>query len=265
MFKRNHQEEEKDPAAFDLHVHSSASPDAFPSPSRIIRKAKKANIGVAIADHNEIDGVISACKKAKNTLILPSIEVKTREGVHVLFYFEKPAELEKFYHDVVLPKKTSRFFVDIETIRLIKKARRYNCLVGFPHPYNTHEGGCMKLVFKGQIKEEDLISLADFVETKNTFCPKKANKLAARLAERYQKTATAGSDAHVARQIGTGLTLMQAESVRDVLQAIASGQTKAVGRELSWNRRNSIRLIKEAKLVFRKGGLGTLKDQIHRV
>lgn len=264
MFKW-HSQEEKSLAAFDLHVHTSASPDAFPSPSRIIRKAKKANIGLAIADHNEIDGAIKAGKKAKNVIMIPGIEVKTQEGVHVLFYFEKPEKLEKFYQDIVQPRKSPRFFVDVEMVGLIKKARRYNCLTGFPHPYVTREGGCMKMVFKNQIKEEDLLSLADFIETKNTASPKKANKLAARLANKYKKPATAGSDAHLTRQIGTGLTLMQAESVRDVLQAIASGQTKAVGRELPWNKRNSIRLLKEARLIFRKGGLRTLKQQINQI
>jgi hypothetical protein len=163
----------------DLHVHSSASSDAFSSPTQIINKAQRLNIGVAIADHNEINGVIKACRQCKGILIIPGIEIKTGEGVHVLFYFEKIDQLDKFYHDVVLNKKRPGFFINIDTIELIKKARSHNCLIGFPHPYAASAGGCLRLVHRGLIKENNLISLVDFIETKNTSISAASNNFTA--------------------------------------------------------------------------------------
>ena len=54
----------------DMHIHTEYSSDCFMSVKEIIKYAKKLNIGVAITDHNEIEGAIRAYEYAKNLNVL---------------------------------------------------------------------------------------------------------------------------------------------------------------------------------------------------
>ena len=88
----------------DLHVHSLLSPcaDIEMTPRNIVWHAVQHGIDiVAITDHNACDNVIAALEAAKNTkvIILPGMEVETKEEVHIIVLFENITQLtewEKF-------------------------------------------------------------------------------------------------------------------------------------------------------------------------
>lgn len=88
----------------DLHVHSVLSPcaEVEMTPRNIVWHAAQHGIDiVAITDHNACDNAAAAFEAAKgtNVVILPGMEVETKEEVHMIVLFEKMRQLiewEKF-------------------------------------------------------------------------------------------------------------------------------------------------------------------------
>ena len=68
---------------FDLHVHTNYSKDGISSVEEILTKAKGLGLnGLAITDHDVIDGALKALKLADEfgLIVVPGIEVTTKEG-----------------------------------------------------------------------------------------------------------------------------------------------------------------------------------------
>jgi len=69
----------------DLHIHSQYSEDASGTPLEIAKVLKKKGLnGMAITDHNTIEGGLSALKAAsKDFIVIPGIEISTKDG-HII-------------------------------------------------------------------------------------------------------------------------------------------------------------------------------------
>lgn len=83
----------------DLHVHSVLSPcaEVEMTPRNIVWHAVRHGIDiVAITDHNACDNVAAALVAAEgtNVIILPGMEVETKEEVHIIVLFEKIRQLK---------------------------------------------------------------------------------------------------------------------------------------------------------------------------
>lgn len=77
----------------DLHVHTCLSPcgDLQMSPRKIVEQLGNKNIEiVAICDHNSAENVMAVTRAAegKAVVVLPGMEVCTREEIHLLAIFE---------------------------------------------------------------------------------------------------------------------------------------------------------------------------------
>lgn len=77
----------------DLHIHTCLSPcgDLEMSPKKIVAESlKKGMDAIAICDHNSAKNVAAVLKAAEGQrlLVLPGMEVCTREEVHVLTIFD---------------------------------------------------------------------------------------------------------------------------------------------------------------------------------
>jgi len=77
----------------DLHIHSSVSDGRY-SPAEVVRKAVEAGLTViALADHDNVDGIASALEAAKNfpwLKVIPGVEISTdvpQGEIHMLGYF----------------------------------------------------------------------------------------------------------------------------------------------------------------------------------
>ncbi|GAU78028.1 PHP domain-containing protein [Fusibacter sp. 3D3] len=86
---------------YDLHIHSCLSPcgDADMTPNNIVNMALIKGLDViAITDHNTSKNARVVCKigKEQGLLVIPGMEVQTKEEVHVLCYFEEISDLEAF-------------------------------------------------------------------------------------------------------------------------------------------------------------------------
>lgn len=77
---------------YDLHVHTTASDGLF-TPSQVIEKAVRAGLkGIAITDHDTVDGIaeaIGCAAQYPGFVVVPGIELNTnqdQQSVHVLGY-----------------------------------------------------------------------------------------------------------------------------------------------------------------------------------
>jgi PHP family Zn ribbon phosphoesterase len=77
---------------YDLHIHTALSPCSFEdmTPNNIVNMALLNEVDViAITDHNSCENIESVLKVASTTdlIVIPGIEVETREEVHMICLF----------------------------------------------------------------------------------------------------------------------------------------------------------------------------------
>jgi predicted metal-dependent phosphoesterase TrpH len=218
----------------DMHMHTNASYDCSSKLRSVIKKAKELGIGTAITDHNVIDSAVKAVDNKEGVFVIPGIEVNTRQGHHVLFYFYNSKELTRFYNNEIKNKPLNK---TVEELASLKKT--YKCVVGLAHPAGAAPWHIYSIKF-------DVTNL-DFFETINKGCHRIQVEHAARWAKKHGKGITACSDAHTINQIGSGLTCAKAKTPKEFLDAIKSKKTLVVGTTLS---KKKI-LRKLPKTVFR--------------
>jgi len=192
---------------FDLHIHTIYS-DGLITPQEVIEIAKEKEIGVAITDHNEIRGSIKGFELAKNINFLLGIEVGTKDGKEILFYFNSVEDIENFYKKEIEPFKTNRmtrinrsieYFID-------KEIKKYNYIFStLPHPY----GPLKKSVEYNKSISQKIINFIDTIEVYNSTQKQISNRKALKLAIRNEKFQTASSDAHIKEDIAKGLTYIE--------------------------------------------------------
>lgn len=188
----------------DFHCHTSASKDSSTTPERLIQSARKKGIDrIVITDHNSIVGARKAHSLAPDFVIIGE-EIKTTRGEILAAYVEEeiPGGLE--------PQ---------ETIRLL---RDQGAFISISHPFDWRTGA-WRLPNLLEIIHE-----VDAVEVFNSRCMKKdANKLAMELAKQYNLPGTAGSDAHVAFEIGNGyVDLNEFSNAEELKRSIKFGSIK---------------------------------------
>lgn len=190
----------------DLHVHSCYSDDANGSVEEMIKAAVKKGLnGIAIADHNSIEGGLRGfgiAKKMKDFAVIPGVEISSANG-HIIGLNVKEN----------IPKKLTAE----ETVE------RINSLGGIPvlpHPYRMLSG----------VGEKNVKGFAG-VEVFNSRSLQWENKKAEKLAEKLGAGETGGSDAHSSNEIGYGVTEFSVNSFRvdDLLQEIVKNRTKGYG------------------------------------
>ncbi len=104
---------------YDLHIHSCLSPcgDDDMTPNNIVNMAYIKGLDViAVTDHNSGKNVeaVMSCAQALDLLVLPGMEVQTKEEVHVLCYFPELCGL-KVFEDAIeayrmkLPNNVKKF------------------------------------------------------------------------------------------------------------------------------------------------------------
>jgi len=91
--------------ALDLHIHSALSPcgDSDMTPNNIVNMAcLKGLDAIAVTDHNSAENVEAVMKLGleKGIVVLPGMEVQSKEEVHLLCYFTDVSRAQDFQHEV---------------------------------------------------------------------------------------------------------------------------------------------------------------------
>jgi hypothetical protein len=193
----------------DLHVHTSYSKDGESSVEEILRAAEAAGLDViAITDHDSVDGAKKALALPSSVLVIPGIEVSTKQG-----------------HLLVLGV-TEIIPAGLDVVDTVNIARRMGALLILPHPYHVWRHGVARRKKVG-------MSVVDAVESFNSrYIVGSANKKAARIAKRLGKPCVGGSDAHNAKFVGFGRTFVEAEkNIPAILEAIRAGKVSCGGKK----------------------------------
>lgn len=196
------------PVLLDLHNHTRYSPDSHVPPADLVALAQRIGLGgIAITDHNAVDGIREAREAAKGDfLVIPAIEVSTRSG-HVLGYGVRE----------VIPRDRSVR----ETVDRIVAA---GGVAVAAHPYRFWSG----------LGEEGAAE-ASFpaYETCNGRTLRRGNERARARARTLKIGETGGSDSHFLHEVAKAVTAINVGALRldDVLQMLGSRRTTAQGTD----------------------------------
>ena len=216
------------PLKIDLHVHTCYSYDAITTLKEVVTYSKKQGLdGVAITDHNTLDGALKLARK-NEIIVIPGIEIETLQG-HVL----------ALNITTLIPPRLS----PSETIQRIHEA---SGIVVAPHLTAIGKAGLglgRRISPASNFDAVEVINSSAFPFFLSTYVSQK-------LAAQLHLPKTAGSDAHTPQTIGRAYTIVDADpEVNEVIQAIRRGATVPSGKPLSWMMR-----LQKLALCFKKGG-----------
>ena len=215
----------------DLHFHSRFS-DGADTVETIVQRARNLGIGVAITDHNAIDGAVEI-DRYDDVLSIPGIEITSREGSHVLAYFYRIEDLKRFYKIHIKPHMgpTVMSSVDLDIESIIVAANTHQGVVIFAHPYSAAFTGVCNHSFT-EVQLNRLLKMADGVEVINSENLKRWNLKSALLGFNLDRAITGGSDGHSAQQMGNTVTYAAcAPNRKDFLDALNQKRAKVMGTE----------------------------------
>jgi predicted metal-dependent phosphoesterase TrpH len=219
-------------AVVDLHFHSKYSDGKNPV-SAIAKRVLELGIGIAITDHNEIRGAVEI-DRYRGILNIPGIEITSREGTHLLIYFYDVKSLKKFYKKDVKPHMGHDIMssTSLEMEKIIKRARAFETIVVFPHPYSATFTGIQNTYFS-EDRLERLFEMVDGIEVINAENLNKWNLRSALLGFNLDMGITGGSDGHHLPQMGRAVSYAPCKkNRRDFLDAIKARQTRVIGKEI---------------------------------
>jgi len=197
----------------DFHIHSCYSFDSNALPKEIVDKAIKEGIDcIAITDHGEIKGAFEAIEysKGKPILIIPGIEVKSKEG------------------DILGLNVKEKIPDGLSAKETIRKIKEQGGFVVIPHPFGFF---CK---FKGNLKE--LIKEIDAIEVLNASIFGNGNEIAKKFAKENNIPFIVGSDSHFPNLIGKCYLEIPGEnlSIEEIFEKIKKGEGRIVGKEANF-------------------------------
>lgn len=208
------------PLKIDLHVHTHYSRDCSTTLEDIISFSKKKRLsGVAITDHDTVEGALRLLNMESNGLIvIPGIEVSTDEG-HVLGL------------NVTTPIPWG-----LSAKETIDKIHEAGGIAIAAHPSTMFKSGI------GLGRKLDCYGF-DAVEVINSslFPFFLLTYLSKRSATRTGLPQTAGSDSHLPETIGLAYTIFEdpepESSVEGIVKAVTEGKIIPFGQPVPWRLR----------------------------
>jgi len=215
----------------DLHIHSHYSEDATGSPKDLMKSLKKKGLnGMAITDHNTVDGGINSLKlKSKDFVVIPGVEISTKDG-HIIALNVK----ENLKKNLTV-EETVDNILDIGGLPIV------------PHLFRNMSG----------IKREKLkivLPKISAIEVFNSCSLPKTNLKTSKIAREFSLGGTGGSDAHDPIFAGYGYTTVDTTdfSVDSIISEINKKKTWGEGETMPLEYRRD-RMTRSIKQFFQRG------------
>jgi len=215
----------------DLHLHSEYSADGMGSPEEIIKILKKKGLdGMAITDHNNIEGSLKALKIApKDFIVIPGVEISTSDGHIIALNVRENIQRE------LSVEETVEKILDLGGITIV------------PHLYRNMSG----------INKDNLMKIKSkisVIEVFNSCSVPLTNLKIAKLAKELNLGGTGGSDSHDPKYVGWGYTTIDTTdlNVDSILTEIKKHKTWGEGETLPLSYRRD-RMLYSIKQYFQRG------------
>lgn len=186
----------------DLHTHTFRSKDSLMAYDRIIVAVPRAGLdGIAVTDHNELQGALELAEAAPFTVI-PSEEIKTSKGEIIGFF------LREWIPPGLSPLET------------VERIHEQGGVAYVPHPFDEVRGS--------RIQREALEEVTPHIDVLEVFNARNAlpayNARALDYARHHNLLGGAGSDAHTYAEYGRAyVDIPPFDGPQEFLQSMRQG------------------------------------------
>ena len=226
-----HEIRQKGYTPVDMHIHTRHSDATIRIPS-LLTRAKHLGIGVAITDHNEIQGVVEAWNQPRDVLVIPGIELSSLEGPHILLYFYSLGELADYFITQIKGdlRKSQYMAIQLPVQKILESVESFHCVKVAAHPFGYFgiNRGVLKCI-DNKTLPAGTIDHVDGIEVICGAMGQDLNEKAARYAGEHHLPITGGSDAHVLPSVGGVVTGVRADTVKGFLDGILSRECIVIG------------------------------------
>lgn len=194
----------------DLHIHTNYSFDCAMKPKKIVDIAKSRGLsGIAITDHNTIEGALETQKYASDGFfVIIGEEITTKAG------------------DIVGLFLNEEIITD-DPQEAISKIKSQGGIAVLSHPFVQH------LSIEDNVAKK--LDACEGFNARHSRTKVLNNSLGethiVEFARQYDLSIIAGSDAHFYGEIGRARTIIPASNLEEVKDAILKGNTALVGKK----------------------------------
>jgi predicted metal-dependent phosphoesterase TrpH len=215
----------------DLHIHSQYSEDGMGTPKEIIKNLQKKGLnGMAITDHNTVEGGLKALKVApKDFIVITGVEISTRDG-HII-----GLDVKENIPRGLSAEETIDKIIDLGGTPIV------------PHLFRNMSG-----VKKEKLKK--FYNKLSAIEVFNACSLPKTNLKTAKVAKQYNLGGTGGSDSHDPAYVGYAYTTVDTTdtTVDSIISMINKKKTWGEGTTMPLDYRQN-RMIKSVNQFFKRG------------
>jgi len=215
----------------DLHIHSEYSGDGIGSPTEIIKNLQKRGLqGMAITDHNTLEGSLKALKVApKDFIVISGLEISTLDGHMIALDVKESIDRELSIEETV------EKIIDLGGTPIV------------PHLFRNMSG-----IKKDKLKR--IHTKIPAIEVFNSCSVPHSNLKTAKVAKEFNLGGTGGSDSHDPTYVGYSYTVVNSTeySKDSIISEINRKKTWGEGITLPLDYRRD-RMIKSVKQYFHRG------------
>jgi len=191
----------------DLHIHTRYSFDSAMKPAKIIDIAKARGLsGVAITDHNTVEGALETQKIAPpDFVVIIGEEIGTKAGDIIGLFLKEE-------------------ITDDDPLDVIAKIKSQGGIAILAHPFVQH------LSIEDKVAKK--LDACEGFNARHTRCKKfegRCEKRITEFANHYHLPLVAGSDAHFYGEIGNARTKIPASNFDQIKSTIKRGETIITG------------------------------------
>jgi predicted metal-dependent phosphoesterase TrpH len=203
----------------DLHAHSGHSSDSLLPVERLLEAAARRGLSaIAITDHNSLGGALQGLsivdrrrERFAALQVIPGEEVKTSEGEIIGLFLREP-----------IPRGLS-------PEATIERIREQEGLVILPHPFDRVRRS--RLTAAACERVAPLVDAVEALNARTTIVADNERALA--FARRHRLAVVAGSDAHIAAEVGAAWVELSSPPAAGAAAFLAQLRTGTVGGRIS--------------------------------